>query len=219
MNNWSNNVSSTTDSDKQSSQNIEKFMMTRILFIEESTELEESTEFVKILNWTVQSINKSIEWLADTGITCHITNSSDYFVNLTLCSCHMGVVNNEFMLDILIDDVWLTLSLSDDTEKWTLFKNVLYCRKVFCNFFSIDHIVLNNVEFKINKKSINFINENNNFIDWTDFKNCHFYLCVNELMSFTSTNLAFMTKAAASQFTDAKLENAKSVKNDMTDQQ
>ena len=38
-------------------------------------------------------------------------------------------------------------------------------------------------------------------------------------MSSTSTNLAFMTKTAASQFINAKLEDAKSVKNDMTDQQ
>ena len=146
---------------------------------------------------------------------CHITNSSDYFINLTFCSYCVNVANDEFMLSILIDDVQLTLSLSNDTEKQTLFKNVLYCREAFCNLFSIDHAVLNNVEFKINKKSINFINENDNFIDWADFKNCHFYLCVNELMSSISTNLAFMIKI--SQFTDAKLENVKSVKNDMTD--
>ena len=36
-------------------------------------------------------------------------------------------------------------------------------------------------------------------------------------MSSTSTNLAFI--ARADQFTGAKLENAKSVKSDMTDQQ
>ena len=36
-------------------------------------------------------------------------------------------------------------------------------------------------------------------------------------MSSISTNLAFIAKV--SQFTNAKLENAKSVKNDMTDQQ
>ena len=91
--------------------------MTRILSIEESTESEESIEFVKILNWTAQSINKSIEWLADTDMTCHIMNSSDYFVNSTFCLCHMSVANNEFMLNILINDVWLTLSLSDNIEK------------------------------------------------------------------------------------------------------
>src|SRR5205809_1722854 len=96
---------------------------------------------------------------------CHITNSSDYFVNLIFYSCHMSIANDKSMLDILIDDVQLTLSLSDDTEKQTLFKNVLYCRKVFCNLFSIDQAVLNDVEFKINKKNINFINENSNFID------------------------------------------------------
>src|SRR5436190_23190445 len=96
---------------------------------------------------------------------CHITNSSDYFVNSTFCSHCMNVANNKFMLDILIDDVQLTLSLSDDTEKQTLFKNVLYCKETFCNLFNIDCTVLNNVEFKINKKSINFINENDNFID------------------------------------------------------
>src|SRR5438046_3666560 len=96
---------------------------------------------------------------------CYITNLSDYFVNSTFCSCYIDVVNDKFMLDILIDNVQLTLSLSDDIEKQTLFKNVLYCRKVFCNFFNIDCTVLNNVEFKINKKSINFINKNNNFID------------------------------------------------------
>src|SRR5438046_1361363 len=96
---------------------------------------------------------------------CHIMNSSNYFINLIFCSHHMNVANNKFMLDILIDNVQLTLSLSDDIEKQTLFKNVLYCRKVFCNFFNIDCTVLNNVEFKINKKSINFINKNNNFID------------------------------------------------------
>src|SRR5437773_7724714 len=95
----------------------------------------------------------------------HIMNLSDYFVNSTFCSCCVDVVNNEFMLDILINDVQLTLFLFNDTEKQTLFKNVLYCRKAFCNFFSIDHTVLNDVEFKINKKSINFINENDNFID------------------------------------------------------
>src|SRR5436190_22326333 len=96
---------------------------------------------------------------------CHIMNLSDYFINLTFCSCCIDVANDESMLDILIDNIQLTLSLSDDTEKQTLFKNVLYCRKTFCNFFSIDYTVLNDVEFKINKKSINFINENNNFID------------------------------------------------------
>ena len=77
----------------------------------------------------------------------------------------MSVANDEFMLDILIDDVQLTFSLFDDIEKQTLFKNVLYCKETFCNFFSINHAVLNDVEFKINKKSINFINENDNFID------------------------------------------------------
>src|SRR5881394_758801 len=96
---------------------------------------------------------------------CHITNLSDYFVNPTFCSCHVDVANNKFMLDILIDDVQLTLFLSDDTEKQTLFKNILYCRKTFCNLFNIDHAVLNNVEFKINKKNIDFINEDDNFID------------------------------------------------------
>src|SRR6266487_4643934 len=95
----------------------------------------------------------------------HITNLPDYFVNSTFCSCRVNVANDKFMLDILIDDVQLTLSLSDNTEKQTLFKNVLYCRKAFCNLFSIDCAVLNDVEFKINKKSINFINENSNFID------------------------------------------------------
>src|SRR5204863_2548858 len=35
----------------------------------------------------------------------------------------------------------------------------------------------------------------------------------------TFTNLVFMTEAAVNQFIDAKLENAKSVKNNMTDQQ
>ena len=69
FNNWSNNqfsnnqfnnVSSITDSDKWSSQNTEKFMMTRILSIN-ATESEESTEFVKILNQTAQFINKSTE--------------------------------------------------------------------------------------------------------------------------------------------------------------
>ncbi len=190
--------------------------MTKILSIN-VTELEESTEFAKILNQTAQSINKSTKWLADTGVICHIMNSSDYFVNSTSCSRRMSIANDKFMLDILIDDVWLTLSLSDNTEKWTLFKNVLYCRKASCNLFSIDHIVLNDVEFKINKKSINFINENDNFINWTDFKNCHFYLCVNKLMSSISTNLAFMTKVAVSQFISAKLGGAKSVKDDMTD--
>jgi len=89
LNNWFNNISSTINSDKQSNQNTEKFMMTRIL----STELEESIEFVKILNWTAQSINKSIEWLADTDVICHIINLSDYFVNLTFCSHHVSVVN------------------------------------------------------------------------------------------------------------------------------
>src|SRR6266487_2200172 len=96
---------------------------------------------------------------------CHIINSSDYFVNLTFCSCCVNVINDKLMLDILIDNIQLTLSLSDDTDKQTLFKNILYCRKIFCNLFSIDHAVLNNVEFKINKKSIDFINENDNFID------------------------------------------------------
>src|SRR2546421_7210932 len=71
----------------------------------------------------------------------------------------MNIVNNELILDILINDVQLTLSLSDDTKKQTLFKNVLYCRKAFCNLFSINHTILNDVEFKINKKSINFINK------------------------------------------------------------
>ena len=96
-------------------------------------------------------------------------------------------------------DRWYSANffLSDDTEKQTFFKNVLYCRKIFCNFFNIDCAVLNNVEFKINKKSINFINKNSNFIDWADFKNCHFYLCVNKLTSSIFTNLAFMTKTAA----------------------
>ena len=133
----------------------------------------------------------------------------------------MSVVNDESMLDILIDDVQLTLSLSDNTEKQTLFKNVLYCRKAFCNLFSIDCAVLNNVEFKINKKSINFINENDNFIDWTDFKNCYFYLHVNKLMSSTSINLIFMTKTwfISAKLENAELENAKSVKDNMTDQQ
>ena len=92
-------------------------------------------------------------------------NLSDYFVNLTFCSHHVNIVNDKFILDILIDDIQLTLFLSDDTEKQTLFKNVLYCRKTFCNLFSIDYAVLNDVEFKINKKSIDFINENDNFID------------------------------------------------------
>src|SRR2546430_2193684 len=96
---------------------------------------------------------------------CYIMNLPDYFVNLMFCSHHMSIVNDEFMLDILIDNVQLTLSLSDDTEKQILFKNILYCRKAFCNFFNIDYAVLNNIEFKINKKSINFINENDNFID------------------------------------------------------
>ena len=172
--------------------------MTRILSIKKSTELKKSTEFAKIFNQTAQSINKSIKWLADTDMTCHIMNLSDYFVNLTFCSCHVGVANNEFMLDILIDNIQLTLSLPDDTEKWTLFKNVLYCRKVFCNLFSIGRAVLNNVEFKINKKSINFINENNNFIDWADFKNCYFYLHVNKFTNSISINLVFMTKIAVS---------------------
>ena len=117
MNNWSNNVSFTINSDKWSSQNIEKSIMTRILSTKESTEFEKSTEFAKILNWTAQSINKSIKWLADTGMICHIMNLSDYFVNLTFCSCHINVVNDESMLDILIDNIQLTLSLSDDTEK------------------------------------------------------------------------------------------------------
>ena len=67
MNNQSNNISSTINSDKQSSQNTEKSIMIRILSIEESTEseepteLKESTEFIKILNQTAQSINKSIK--------------------------------------------------------------------------------------------------------------------------------------------------------------
>ena len=226
-NNQSNNISFITDSDKKLSQNIKKFIMTRILFIdvtesEESTEfiteLEESIKFVKILNQIISFI-KLIKWLANTDMICHIINSSDYFVNLTFCSCHVDVANDESMLDILIDNIQLTLSLSNDTEKQIFFKNILYCRKVFCNFFSINYTVLNNVEFKINKKSINFINKNSNFIDWVDFKNCHFYLCVNKLMSSISTNLAFMTKTAVSQFISAKLENAKSVKSDMTNQQ
>ena len=191
--------------------------MTRVLFIEKSTESEKSTEFVKILNWTVQFINKLIKWLADTDMIYHITNSFDYFINLIFCSCHMNVANNESMLNILIDNIQLTFFLSDDTEKWTLFKNILYCRKTFCNFFSIDCAVLNNVEFKINKKSINFINENSNFIDWADFKNCHFYLHVNKFMSSISTNLAFIAKV--SQFISAKLKDAKSVKNSIIDQQ
>ena len=38
-------------------------------------------------------------------------------------------------------------------------------------------------------------------------------------MSSIFINLAFMTKTAASQFISAKLENAKSVKNNITDQQ
>ena len=38
-------------------------------------------------------------------------------------------------------------------------------------------------------------------------------------MSFIFINLAFIIKTAVSQFTDAKLKNAKSVKNDMTNQQ
>ena len=38
-------------------------------------------------------------------------------------------------------------------------------------------------------------------------------------MSSISTNLAFMIKTAADQFTDAKLEDARFVKDDMTDQQ
>ena len=147
---------------------------------------------------------------------CHITNLSDYFVNSMFCSHCVNVANNKFMLDILIDNIWLTLFLSNDTEKQILFKNVLYCKKTFCNFFSIDCAVFNDVEFKINKKSINFINENDNFIDWADFKNCYFYLHVNKLTSSTFTNLAFMIKTAADWFTDAKLENAKFVKNDMT---
>ena len=181
-------------------QNIEKSMMTRILSTESeqstefATELKESTEFTKILNWIVQSINKSTEWLANTDMICHIINSSDYFVNLTSCSCHVSVMNDEFILDILINDVWLTFSLSDDTEKQTLFKNVLYYRKAFCNLFSIDCTVFNDVEFKINKKSINFINKNDNFINWADFKNCYFYLCVNKLTSSISINLVFVTK-------------------------
>ena len=132
------------------------------------------------------------------------------------CSHCVSVMNDKFMLDILINDVQLTLSLSDNTEKQTLFKNILYYRKAFYNFFNINHAVLNDVEFKINKKSINFINENDNFIDWTDFKNCYFYLHVNKLTSSTFINLVFMTKT---WFTDAKLENAKSVKNNITDQQ
>jgi len=45
FNNCSNNISF-TDSDKRSSQNTEKSMMTRIL----STEFKKSTEFAKILN-------------------------------------------------------------------------------------------------------------------------------------------------------------------------
>ncbi len=70
FNNHSNNISF-IDSDKRSSQNIEKSMMTRILF----TEFKESTKFIKILNQTAQSINKLTKWLADTDVICHITNS------------------------------------------------------------------------------------------------------------------------------------------------
>ncbi len=65
----------------------------------------------------------------------------------------MSVVNDKLMLDILINDIQLTLFLFDDTEKQILFKNILYCRKAFCNFFNINHAVLNNVEFKIIKKA------------------------------------------------------------------
>ena len=73
----------------------------------------------------------------------------------------MSIANDKSMLNILINDVQLTLSLSDDTEKQTLFKNILYCRKVFCNLFNIDCAVLNDVKFKINKKNIDFINDSN----------------------------------------------------------
>ena len=56
-NNWFNNVSFITDSDKKSSQNIEKFIMIKVFF----TEFKKSTEFVKILNQTTQFINKLIK--------------------------------------------------------------------------------------------------------------------------------------------------------------
>ena len=135
---------------------------------------------------------------------------------LTSCECY------KWQIHVRHFDRWCsTLSLSDDTEKWIFFKNVLYCRKAFYNLFSIDHAVLNDVEFKINKKSINFINENDNFIDWADFKNYYFYLHVNELTSSTSINLVFVTKTQfiSTKLEDVKLENAKSIKDNITDQQ
>ena len=51
LNNQSNNINFIIN-EKKSNQNIEKFMMIRIFFIEESIESEESTEFVKIFNQT-----------------------------------------------------------------------------------------------------------------------------------------------------------------------
>ena len=59
LNNQFNNVSSIID-EKQFNQNIKKFIMIKIFFIN-ITEFEESIEFVKILNQTAQSINKSIK--------------------------------------------------------------------------------------------------------------------------------------------------------------
>src|SRR6266487_707969 len=212
-NNRSNNTSS-TDPDKRPSQDTEKSMMTRIL----STEPKEPTEFAKILNRTAQPTNKPTEWLADTGATCHITNSPDYFVNPMSCSRRVGVANDESMLGTLVGDVRLTLSLPDGTEKRTLFKDVLYCREASCNLFSIGRAVLNDVEFKINNKGINFTNENGNSIGWADFKNCHFYLRVNELTSSSPTNLAYIAETGA-KLEGAELGDAKSVKDDMTDQQ
>ena len=60
LNNQSNNISSTTDSDKWSNQNIKKFIMIRILFIN-IIEFKKSIEFITIFNQTAQFINKSTE--------------------------------------------------------------------------------------------------------------------------------------------------------------
>ena len=148
--------------------------------------------------------------------TCHIINLPDYFINLTPCSCCVEVVNDEFMLGMILDNIQLILSLSNSTEKSALFKNVLYCKEVFYNLFSINQAVLNDVEFKIIKRNIDFTDENSDLIDFADCKHCHFSLQIKQIISTTSTDLAFVTTRI-----DADLEDAKSseIVNDKTDQQ
>ena len=93
------------------------------------------------INKITQPNSLSNKYIANTGATCHITNSPDYFISSTPCNHTVGVANDKFMIGILVGDICIILALSDSWELPTIFKNILYYKEISYNLFSLDRAV------------------------------------------------------------------------------